>query len=141
MPKIIPAKRTILIITTFLFAYLSILPYLRISRAFHCTGAAAIQTEIGDLCKDPQGIVIDILFILLGVAGGTALLLMMLGGGMYVFSSGNPEKVEEAKKIITAAVSGVLLIFFSLFLLKFVGIDILGIPGLSSPGGGFIQTP
>lgn len=99
-----------------------------------------VQTEIGWICTDPEGLVKDILTVILGIAGGVALLLMLFGGGMYVMSSGNPEKTEEAQKILTAAISGALLIFLSIFLLKFIGVNLLSIPGLQGPGGG-IQTP
>lgn len=106
----------------------------------HCNFNDAIQTEVGFICTNPEGLVKDILTLALGVAGGVALILMLIGGGMYVMSSGNPEKTEEAQKILTAAISGALLIFFSVFLLKFVGVDLLGIPGLGGAGGGIV-TP
>lgn len=95
-----------------------------------------IETELGRICTQPDALVKDILEILLYVAGGVTLLLLLIGSGLYMTSSGNPEKTEEAKKILTAAISGSLLIFFSIFLLRLVGIDILGLPGLSKPGGG-----
>lgn len=108
--------------------------------AGHCAKSDTIQTELGFICTNPEGLIKDILTIALGIAGGVALLLMILGTGMYVLSTGNPEKVEEAKHILTAAVSGVLLIFFSVFLLKFIGVDLLGIPGLTGSSGGVV-TP
>ncbi|MBI3380195.1 hypothetical protein HY029_05570, partial [Candidatus Gottesmanbacteria bacterium] len=44
-------------------------------------------------------------------------------------SSGNPERIQSGKDTITSALFGMLLILFSVFLLKVVGLDILRIPG------------
>lgn len=114
---------------------------LKINVVLAACSVATIPTELGPICPEPQGLVGDILRILFGVAGGIALLLMMFGTGMYVLSAGNPEKVEEAQKIITAALSGGLLIFFSIFLLKFIGVDVLGIPGLFGSATGGVVIP
>lgn len=124
-----------------ILVYISLLTTLKSGIVWAACSVATIPTEIGPICPEPQGLVSDILRILFGFAGGVALLLMIIGTGMYVFSSGSPERVEEAQKMIIAAISGVFLIFFSVFLLKFIGVDILGIPGLTSTGTGRVITP
>ena len=43
-------------------------------------------------------------------------------------SRGNPDKVNDAKEQLTAAIVGLLFIIFSLVFLEFIGLDILGIP-------------
>lgn len=50
-------------------------------------------------------------------------------------SSGNPEGIEEAKGVITAAISGLLLTLFSVLILRVIGIEILGLPQFSPSGG------
>ncbi|MBI3380196.1 hypothetical protein HY029_05575 [Candidatus Gottesmanbacteria bacterium] len=60
-------------------------------------------------------------------AGGIAFLYFLWGAFKYLTSSGNAEKIEEAKQIITSSLAGIILIIFSIFLLKIIGVDILGI--------------
>lgn len=65
-----------------------------------------------------------------GLGGGIAFLLILFSGFQRITSTGNPEKLHEAKDLMTAAISGLLMIIFSVFLLRLIGVDILGIPGL-----------
>jgi len=64
--------------------------------------------------------------ILMG--GGIAFLLSVWGGATILLSAGNPEKINEGREIITSAVSGLLFIVLSIFLLRLIGVDILGLP-------------
>lgn len=64
-----------------------------------------------------------------GMGGGIAFLLILFSGFQTMMSTGNPEKLHEAKELMTAAISGLLLIIFSVFLLRLIGVDILQIPG------------
>ena len=65
----------------------------------------------------------------IGIAGGIAFLYFLYGTFLFLTSAGNAEKVAQAKEIIVSALSGLLFIIFSIFLLKIVGADILRIPG------------
>ncbi len=64
-----------------------------------------------------------------GIAGGIAFLYFLYGVFIILTSTGNAEKLEEAKQIITSALAGLILIIFSIFLLKTIGVDILKLPG------------
>lgn len=89
-----------------------------------------IHTAIGDI--DPtnlQGFIQQLLNLALGVAGGIAFLLMLFGAFQIMTSSGNPEKMKAGGELITSALTGLLFIIFSIFLLKLIGVDILQIPG------------
>lgn len=66
-----------------------------------------------------------------GIGSGVAMLLILFSGFMRITSAGNPERLHEAKELMTAAISGLLLIIFSVFLLRLIGVDILQIPGFS----------
>ncbi len=66
-----------------------------------------------------------------GIGSGIAMLLILFSGFQRITSAGNPEKLHAAKELMTAAISGLLLIIFSVFLLKLIGVDILQIPGFS----------
>jgi hypothetical protein len=67
----------------------------------------------------------------IGAGGGIAFLLILFSGFQTMMSAGNPEKLHEAKELMTAAISGLLLIIFSVFLLKLIGVDILQLPGFA----------
>lgn len=89
-----------------------------------------IWSAIGCLPTDYGKLISDYVFTTgVGIAGGIAFLYFLYGAFLILTSAGNPEKIEEAKQIITSALSGVLLIIFSIFLLKVIGVDILRIPG------------
>ncbi len=65
----------------------------------------------------------------LGIAGGVAFILMVMAGFQIMTASGNPDKVQGGRELLNAAVSGLVLVIFSIFLLKLIGVDILAIPG------------
>ncbi len=88
-----------------------------------------VDTAVGPIPTDTADFVGFILKLFLGLAGGIALLLIISSGYRLMVSQGNPEKIQEAKEVLTAAIVGLLFIIFSLVLLQTVGVDILKIPG------------
>lgn len=89
-----------------------------------------IWTAIGCLPTDFGEIVSNyILKYGIGIAGGIAFLYLLYGIFLIMTSAGNAEKIAQAKEIIVSAISGLILIIFSVFLLKVIGVDILKIPG------------
>lgn len=89
----------------------------------------AVDTAIGKINTDLVNFVKSIFGIILSLSGGIALLLIILSGYKLMFSQGNPEKAQEAKETLTAAIVGLLFIIFSLIILQVIGVDILRIPG------------
>ncbi len=90
----------------------------------------SIRTAIGDI--DPhnlQSFIQQLLNLALGVAGGIAFLLMLFGAFQIMTSAGNPEKMKSGSELITSALTGLLFIIFSVFILKLIGVEILQIPG------------
>jgi len=73
-------------------------------------------------------LVSTILSIAVGAAGGVAFLLLAYGGFRLVTSQGDPKALQDARTIITSALSGLLFIVFSVFILRLIGITILGLP-------------
>ena len=63
------------------------------------------------------------------MGGGIVLLKTLAAAFQLTTSKGDPKATEEAKNKITAAVSGLLFIIFSMVLLKTIGITVLQIPG------------
>ena len=90
----------------------------------------SIDTAIGCInVSGPTGFVETILKFAVGIGGGVAFLLMLVGTIQIMTSSGNPDKIKAGQELITSAITGLLLIIFSVFLLGFIGRDILNIFG------------
>jgi hypothetical protein len=65
------------------------------------------------------------------IAGGITFLLMLFGSLNILLSSGDEKKVLLGYEIISSAVEGLIFITLSLFILRLIGIQLLGIPGIS----------
>ncbi|RJR26041.1 hypothetical protein C4578_00165 [Candidatus Microgenomates bacterium] len=91
-------------------------------------GCIPVGSEVGSLNEFVGWIIGRAIF----VGSGIAFLLMVLGSFQILTSAGNPEKARAGKEVLTSAVSGLLFIIFSIFLLRLVGVDILHIPGLGA---------
>lgn len=89
--------------------------------------AANVQTALGPIPADPEGLAGWVLKTSIGVAGGVAFLLMLYGGFLFLTSAGDPNKLQEATDVIMSALAGLLMIIFSVFLLRLIGYDILQI--------------
>lgn len=96
-------------------------------------GATAIDTAIGCIpINDKNALIGFFLGWAIGIAGGVAFLLIVVAGFMIITSSGDPKRLQAGKELMTAAISGVILLVFSIFVLRLVGISILGIRGLGT---------
>ena len=55
------------------------------------------------------------------VIGGVALLIMLFSGGFkFLTSSGDPKKLEDAKKTLTFAIAGIVLLVGSYLILRVI---------------------
>lgn len=61
----------------------------------------------------------------IGVGGGIAFLLIIYSSLMIMASQGNPEGLKSGQELLTSAISGLILLIFSIFILKLIGFDIL----------------
>lgn len=89
-----------------------------------------IDTALGCIPTDFNAFVVWFLQRAIGISGGIAFLLMILGGFKILTSAGDPKGVQAGGEMITSAITGLLFIIFSVFLLELIGVKILGIPGL-----------
>lgn len=97
-----------------------------------CSDGKSVNTAIGCInVNDAGGLLKGFMGLFLGVAGGVAFLIIVLGGMKVTMSGGNPKVVSEGQELITSAVVGLLMVIFSVFLLRLIGFDIMGIPGFS----------
>lgn len=67
---------------------------------------------------------------IMGMVGSLSLLMFIYGGAMFLISGGGSEKISQAKKIIIAAVIGLVIVFTSYLIIQFV----LGSMGLTWSG-------
>ncbi len=88
---------------------------------------ANVQTALGSIPTTEVGLAGWVLGTATKVAGGVAFLLMLYGGFLFLTSAGDPNKLQEATDIIMSAIAGLLMIIFSTFLLRLIGVDILGL--------------
>lgn len=94
-----------------------------------CAGKG-IWTALGCLETRPEKFILNNVFKTgLGLAGLVALLCIIYSAFILQTSEGNPEKLKNAQEILTSCIMGLVLIIFSVFLLRLIGIDILKIPG------------
>lgn len=122
----------------FLFSFLAISPASAtfVTPKGNC-GDNEIDTAIGcistsvDTTSGQNTFFGSVIKVAVGLGGGLALLLMLYGVFIVTTSAGIPDKLKEGQEVITSAVSGLIFIILSVFLLNLIGINILGIPGLS----------
>jgi hypothetical protein len=86
-----------------------------------------INTAFGCIKYDLVGLSKFVLGWSLGVGGGVALVLIAYSGISFMISRGDPRGTNEARSVFIAAISGLLLIIFSAFLLRVIGVDILNL--------------
>jgi len=103
--------------------------YSNSSDCVSCASGNGIWTAIGCIPTTLDGFLQKILPFGMGIAGGIAFLLILIGGLQIMMSAGNPEKLNAGKELVSSAVAGLFLIIFSMFILRTIGADILGIPG------------
>jgi Domain of unknown function DUF11 len=95
-----------------------------------CTDGSSILTAIGCVPILTGGIVGTVGFMLWfggGIAGGIAMLMIVYSGFMIMTSLGDPKRLQAGRELLIAALSGLILLIFSAFVLRLIGSDILGI--------------
>jgi hypothetical protein len=90
-----------------------------------------IRTGIGDIPTDFAGFVGFIATIGIGVGGVAAIGLLTAGAFTILTSTGEPEKLLNGREMISNALMGLALIVLALFVLQFLGWDVLRIGDLT----------
>jgi len=94
--------------------------------------SSGINTALGCIkVGSGNDLITSILRLATGLGGGIALALILYGVFIVTTSAGMPDKLKAGSEIITSAVIGLIFILLSIFLVNLIGINILGIPGLS----------
>lgn len=87
------------------------------------SGAGCIYANIGAFIQN------TLLGWGIGLAGLVALLCIIYSAFQLQTSGGNPEKIKKAQELLTSCIMGLMLIIFSVFILRIIGVSILRIPG------------
>ncbi len=89
-----------------------------------------IRTALGCIPISVKGFIGWIVPTLFGIIGGIAFLIMIYGFIMMSTSEGDPKKAAAAKETITAAITGLILSIFAIFLVRLIMLYILKLPGV-----------
>ena len=126
----------IIIFSFFLLNLLTyLLPYSVHAAADHSVlcgeGSEQINTAIGCIpVGNPQELTSFLLRWAIGIGGGVAMIFIVYAGFLIMTSSGNPKQVQAGKELLTAAVTGLVFLIMSAFLLNFIGVEILSLPNI-----------
>jgi hypothetical protein len=91
--------------------------------------AAEIETSAGiPTLKGLEGLFENVVSAILGLAGVVLFIVLVMGGIKYLSSGGDPKAIEEAKKSLTSALIGIVLIASAYLILALIqnitGIDV-----------------
>ncbi len=87
-----------------------------------------INTALGCLpLTDINNFTATILRIGLGLGGGIAMLLIIYSGFIMTTSTGDPKRLQAGKELLGAAIGGIMLLIFAVFILRLLGVSILGV--------------
>ncbi len=92
-------------------------------------GYAGVWTAIGCIKREPEAIVRKFMVVGISTGGGVALLSFLAAGFTLSTSQGDAKRIDDAKQLLTASITGLLFIIFSVTILEYIGYSILGIPG------------
>jgi len=116
-------KKLFYIFLPILFGLLFIAPQL-------CLGQDVNFDITPPISGDLPTVIGDIVQLMFAFAGIVALIYLILGGYNYIMAGGNPEMQEAAKKTITNAIIGLVVIIISYLIIQFI----LGPNGLNVSG-------
>lgn len=61
----------------------------------------------------------------IGIASGVAFILIIKASFQIMTSQGDMKKIQAGKELLTSAIMGLMLIIFSVFILRLIGVNIL----------------
>ena len=108
-------RKTLIIMLAVAFFALTVMPALA-----QLDVGLSYGTFTGLGTKDLREGVMSIIRVLLGFLGIIAIIIMLYGGFVWMTAGGNEEKVSQAKKVISAGIIGLVIIFVSFAIAEFV---------------------
>jgi hypothetical protein len=77
-------------------------------------------TALGCIPTTPTDFAATVIRIIFSVMGGIGFLLIIYGAFLCVTSKGDPKRAQACKETITAAIVGILLVIFALFIINVI---------------------
>lgn len=94
--------------------------------------SCGVETAIGCIpVEDSNDFMAWILRWAIGMGGGIAFLLIIYSGFIIMTSRGDPKRLTAGQELLTSAIMGLILLIFSVFLLKIIGVNLLDIKGFA----------
>ena len=122
------------------FDYCTQIPADQRSACNECVGRGGegeyIFTAVGCVQVSGSNLASDLIRLLLGISGGVALVSFLAAAFKFTISRGDSSQIKSAKEMITASITGLFFLIFSVIILEFIGVEILRIPGLGEDSGG-----
>ena len=95
-----------------------------------CADKNGYWSSLGCVYGNPSIFISEIVLRLgISFSGMIALICIIYSAVQIQTSGGNPEKIKKAQQLLTSCISGLILIIFSIFILRLIGVNILKIPG------------
>ncbi len=88
-------------------------------------------TVIGCISTKPGAFVGGLSQFIFRIIGGIGFLFLLYGAFILATSRGDYEKLNQGKKIVFSSIAGLLFVLFATFIIRFVAVNILKIPGFS----------
>ncbi|MBI5404632.1 MAG: hypothetical protein HY976_00225 [Candidatus Kerfeldbacteria bacterium] len=76
--------------------------------------------SVGLGTADLKGTIVNIISWVLGILALVAVVMIIIGGFQWMTAAGNEEKIEKAKKVISAAVIGLIIVLLAWAIVIFV---------------------
>ena len=94
-----------------------------------CVSSGSSWTAVGCVPTNAAGFVQTVLRFIVPLVGGIAFLGLLGGGFLLATSSGDPIRIAQGKSILFGSIGALLIVIFAVFILNFVGMNVLGLPG------------
>ena len=88
-------------------------------------GSATLTDPIG--VTSIPALIGQVINVALGLVGSLALLMFIYGGFIWMLSHGNPQLVQKGKQVLVWATIGIITIFTSYTLVKFIMQNVIGL--------------
>lgn len=96
-----------------------------------CKSCNGIWTAVGCIPASDRGIATSLARLLIGLSGGIAIAVILVGSVIIASSQNNPQQRQTGNELVTSAVFGLIFIILSVVILRFIGVDILALPGFN----------